>query len=54
MLFGQPSFSVVFKEMMLWIKECVEEARRSDEAYHPGNMSQILMYTKCYSCLLIH
>ena len=41
MLFGQPPFSVVFKELMLWIKQCVEEARISDAAYHPGKVLQI-------------
>ena len=49
MLFGQPPFSVVFKELMLWIKQCVEEARTSDAAYHPANT---IILTKCY--LLIH
>ena len=41
MLFGQPPFSVVFKELMLWIKQCVEEACTSDAAYHPGRVLQI-------------
>jgi len=38
MLFGQPPFSVVFKEFMMWIKECVQEACRNNEVYCPGKV----------------
>ena len=54
MLFGQPPFSVVFKELMLWIKRYVEEPHRTDEAYRPGKVLKILICTKCYRCLLTY
>ena len=54
MLFGQPPFSVVFKELMLWIKQCVEEARTSDTAYHPGKVLQMQYYSQCVTCSFIH
>ena len=52
MLFGRPPFSVVFKELMLWMKECVEEAHPSDAAY-PGKVTLILTVILTYSFLVM-
>ena len=54
MLFGQPPFSVVFQELMLWIKQCVEEARKSDAAYHPGKVLQIQYHSQNVIFTFIH
>ena len=37
MLYGQPPFSVVFKQFLGWIKQYVEEAHNND-LYHPGKL----------------
>ena len=47
------SFSVVFKELMLWIKQCVEEAHTSDAAYHPGKVLQMHTNTHNDTYILI-
>ena len=36
MLVGQPSFSSVFRKLLEWIKQCIQEACSDHDIYYPG------------------
>ena len=54
MLFGQPPFLVVFQELTLWVKQCVEEVRKRDAAYHPGKVLQIQYHSQSVTFTFIY
>ena len=47
-LFGQPSFSIVFHEFLEWIKQCVQEASSNNDLYYPG-MLQMTVNTLSFT-----
>ena len=51
MLVGQPSFSIVFRGLLEWIKQCTKEACSNNSLYYPGKSLQMLH--EFYSIIIV-